>query len=131
MLHLALDSRQGLAPVAHCNLLTAYSMLWAVFFTGTSTSYLFAPGLSAGRWELRPADRILRVSLFNRGVRSKTNFENAASPYAPYFQKEMEEAMEERNNVVKYIPPEQRMSRDNEAVMKRPAKKQVEVSLSK
>ena len=48
-----------------------------------------------------------------------------------YYEEKLEEAFEETNNVVKYIPPEQRMSRDNKKIMQRPARQQVEVSLAK
>ena len=48
-----------------------------------------------------------------------------------YYEDKIEEAFEETNNVVKYIPPEQRMSKDNSEVMKRPARQQVQQSLAK
>ena len=50
-----------------------------------------------------------------------------------FYETKMEEAMEEEtnNNVMKYIPGEQRIAFDNSKILERPARKQVEQSLSK
>ena len=48
-----------------------------------------------------------------------------------YYQDQIEDVFEETNNVVKYIAPSERMSKDNTEVLKRPARKQVEVSLAR
>jgi len=48
-----------------------------------------------------------------------------------YYEDQLGDVFEENNNVVKYIAPSERMSKDNSAVLSRPARKQVEVSLAK
>jgi len=48
-----------------------------------------------------------------------------------YYEDQLGEVFEETNNVAKYVPASERMSKDNSEVLKRPARKQVEQSIAK
>jgi len=48
-----------------------------------------------------------------------------------FYEDQLGDELEETNNVAKYVPASERMSKDNSEVLKRPARKQVETSIAK
>ena len=84
---------------------------WQTFYDETwKRNYFFNPETNESAWVLpqEVSDRI-----------------------QDYYEDKLGDDFEENNNVVKYIAPSERMSKDNSAVLSRPARKQVEQSLAK